>query len=53
MRERVARKNWKWDLERSPLGWKAKDAKKVVLDLFERVTGVRLFEYKSYRLLRR
>ncbi len=50
MRERIAAKNWHWDLARSPLEWSARDAKKIALDLFERATGVRLFEYRSYRL---
>jgi glycosyltransferase involved in cell wall biosynthesis len=52
MRERIGAKGWHWDLERSPLSWSVRDAKKVVLDLFERATGRRLFEYRSYRLLR-
>jgi hypothetical protein len=53
MRERVRAKGWSWDLAKSPLEWTAKDLKKVALDLFERATGVRLFEYRSYRLLHR
>lgn len=51
MRERISAKNWSWDLERSPLEWKWSDAKKVALDLVERATGYRAFEYKSYKLL--
>jgi hypothetical protein len=51
MRERIAAKNWRWDLERSPWEWSWKDGKKIALDLFERATGRRLFEYRSYRLL--
>jgi hypothetical protein len=50
MRERIAAKNWQWDLARSPLEWSVRDAKKIVLDLIERATGARLFEYRSYRL---
>jgi hypothetical protein len=51
MRERIEKKNWKWDLEASSYVWNwKKDPKKVVLDLVERATGVRLFEYRSYRL---
>jgi hypothetical protein len=49
MRERIQEKKWSWDLRSSPYEWKLADAKKVVLDLFERFTGVRLFEYRSYR----
>jgi hypothetical protein len=51
MKVRIETKNWHWDLERSPLEWSYKDVKKVVLDTFERLTGRRLFEYRSYRLL--
>lgn len=51
MRERISAKGWHWDLCASPLSWKLGDAKKVVLDLFERATGRRLFEYRSYRLI--
>ena len=50
MRDRIARKGWHWDLERSPFVWNWKDAKKIGLDLIERATGIRLFEYRSYRL---
>ncbi len=49
MHERIAAKKWTWDLSRSPLEWEFGDAKKIALDLFERATGVRLFEYRSYR----
>lgn len=52
MRERIAAKKWSWDLGRSPLEWEFGDAKKIALDLFERATGVRLFEYRSYRRIR-
>jgi hypothetical protein len=51
MRERIRAKGWHWDLAHSPLVWKWSDAKKVALDTFESVTGHRLFEYRSYRLL--
>lgn len=50
MSERIARKQWRWDLENSPLCWEWSDAKKIALDLIERATGARLFEYRSYRL---
>ena len=51
MSARIAAKNWNWDIERSPLVWAWSDAKRVLLDLVERVTGWRMFEYRSYRLL--
>lgn len=50
MRARIAEKNWNWDLENSPQVWSRRDAKKIVLDLAERLTGYRFFEYRSYRL---
>lgn len=53
MKERIAHKGWNWDFEGSPFIWKWSDSKKVILDLIERFTGVRLFEYKSYQILRR
>jgi hypothetical protein len=49
MLPRIRAKKWSWNLKESPLEWEAQDAKKIVLDLFERATGVRLFEYRSYR----
>lgn len=53
MQRRIAEKDWNWDLERSPMIWNFSDIKKVTLDLLERVTGHRFFEYRSYRLLKR
>ena len=52
MRERIRAKGWHWDLAHSPLAWTWRDGKKVALDLVERLTGVRLFEYRSYRRIR-
>jgi len=52
MRERIRQKGWTWDLENSPWVWGWGDAKKIALDLFERLTGIRLFEYRSYRLIK-
>jgi hypothetical protein len=51
MRDRIAKKGWHWDLAGSQYVWTWKDIKKVVLDSIERVTGHRLFEYRSYRLI--
>ncbi|MCM2323602.1 MAG: glycosyltransferase family 2 protein [Oligoflexia bacterium] len=50
MRERIAKKGWHWDLANSPFVWSWSDSKKITLDLFERLTGIRPFEYRSYRL---
>ncbi|MCM2277707.1 MAG: glycosyltransferase family 2 protein [Oligoflexia bacterium] len=50
MGQRIASQGWSWDLANSPFVWSWRDAKKIVLDLFERATGIRLFEYRSYRL---
>lgn len=52
MRERIARKNWPWDLQRSPWVFTASDVKKVVLDTVEKFTGRRFFEYRSYKIVR-
>ena len=52
MDERIRAKNWNWDLERSPLEWRMSDIKKIGLDLLERATGKRFFEYRSYRELK-
>jgi len=51
MEDRICAKGWHWDLKKSPLAWKMSDFKKVLLDTFERVTGIRLFEYRSYKLI--
>lgn len=52
MAERIRKKNWSWDLQASPWVWSWRDGKKVILDTVERITGIRLFEYRSYRLVR-
>jgi hypothetical protein len=51
MRPRIAASGWHWDLRGSPMAWDLGDAKKIALDLIERATGRRLFEYRSYRLI--
>lgn len=48
MEKRIREKGWNWDLKNSPFVFTAGDLKKVALDCFERVTGVRLFEFKNY-----
>ena len=52
MQRRVNEKKWKWDLHSSPLEWEVADAKKIVLDTLEKWTGRRLFEYRSYRVVK-
>lgn len=52
MQERVRTKNWHWDFSSSPFVFHWSDFKKIALDSFERVTGHRPFEYRSYRILR-
>lgn len=52
MQNRVKSQSWTWDLEQAPLIWTLKDLKKMVLDTIENLTGHRLFEYRSYRLLK-
>jgi glycosyltransferase involved in cell wall biosynthesis len=51
MRERIKKKNWNWHLEKSPLVLGKKDITKIPLDFFEQLTGIRLFEYRSYKLM--
>jgi hypothetical protein len=50
MSARIEEKNWNWDFENSPLVFGKKDLTKIPLDLFERITGIRLFEYRSYQV---
>ncbi len=50
MQKRIAEKKWTWNLAQSPFEWTWGDGKKIALDLFERATGIRLFEYRSYRI---
>ncbi len=52
MSERIEKKGWNWDLKASPLEWSWIDIFKVILDSFEHLTGLRLFEYRSYREVR-
>jgi hypothetical protein len=51
MEQRIRNKGWHWDLAGSPFAWEWGDLGKIALDSFERVTGIRPFEYRSYRLL--
>ncbi len=51
MHGKIESTKWSWDFETTPMEWKWSDLKKITLDCIERVTGVRFFEYKSYRLV--
>ncbi len=51
MKDRIEQKGWHWDLARSPFQVSLGDSKKIALDCIEKLTGIRLFEYRSYRLL--
>lgn len=53
MKLRISNKGWHWDLAQSKTDWHWSDCKKVVLDSIEAITGYRLFEYRSYKLLRK
>jgi glycosyltransferase involved in cell wall biosynthesis len=52
MVERIQQKGWNWEIEKSPYVFTSKDIKKVVLDTVETYTGKRLFEYKSFELVK-
>jgi len=47
----IQKKGWEWDLSSSPFVFHIKDIKKIALDLFEKITKIRLFEYRCYRLI--
>lgn len=51
MAAKIQAKGWHWDLKNSSSVFVWRDLKKVVLDTVEQVTGHRLFEYRSYRLI--
>ena len=51
MAERIQKKGWKWDLKNSPFVFSLSDVKKMLLDLYERATGHRPFEFKNYKLI--
>ena len=48
MAGRIQSKGWNWDLKNSPLVFSASDLKKAALDLYERITGHRPFEFRNY-----
>ena len=50
MAERIREKGWNWDLSSSPFVFTLKDVSKVVLDGVEKLTGIRLFEFRNYEL---
>lgn len=51
MKDLVARQDWSFDPRRTWAEWHMKDARLVISDWIERVTGHRFGEYKPYRLL--
>lgn len=52
MHPRISQQGLPWDFEKDRPVWEWKDGAKFLLDLFEKWTGYRLFEYRSYRLLK-
>jgi glycosyltransferase involved in cell wall biosynthesis len=50
MADRMSEKGWTWNLKESPFIFQVGDVKKVVLDLFERFSGHRPFEFKNYEI---
>ncbi len=52
MDDRILNKGWSWDFKNSPLVWNIFDTKKIILDTIEKITGHRLFEYRSYKIIR-
>jgi glycosyltransferase involved in cell wall biosynthesis len=50
MAARIQAKGWNWNLDQSPWVVTPGDLKKVILDLYEKFTGHRPFEFKNYRL---
>lgn len=53
MHRRIAESGELVDLAKAPFVFAPKDLIKVALDLLERLTGWRAFEYRSYRLLKK
>lgn len=50
MERRILEKGWNWDLGSSPFVFSFRDLGKILLDGFERLSGIRLFEFRNYRL---
>jgi glycosyltransferase involved in cell wall biosynthesis len=53
MKQRIALRGWSWDLKNSESVFELGDLKKVALDIYERLTGHRPFEFKNYRIKER
>ncbi len=49
MQERIARKNWQLELDTSKKKFSVKEK---ILYRFEKLTGIRLFDFRNYKLLR-
>lgn len=52
MKERIATKNWNWDVTNSPKEYGWRQWKTILLDSIEKFFGMRFFEYRSYRIIR-
>jgi hypothetical protein len=50
MMHRINNQGWHWDLKASQWVFSIRDCKRVLLDTFEALTGIRLFEYRSFRI---
>ena len=50
MKKRIQEKGWTWNLRQSPFVFHAKDIKKAAMDVYEKLTGHRPFEFKNYRI---
>lgn len=52
MRKRVTEENWKFEIKRHLSDWNLKELNYFASDLFEKVFGFRIGEYKNYRLIK-
>ena len=50
MQKRISEKGWNWNLNESQFVFHLNDIKKVLLDLWEKLTGHRPFEFKNYKV---
>jgi glycosyltransferase involved in cell wall biosynthesis len=52
MSERVKNQSWQWDPFQNKIPLTRKNCINILLNLIEKITGYRLFEYKCYKLLK-
>ncbi len=52
MHKRIASHDERWAGLKEPIVVSLRDVVKILLDFFEKLTGIRLFEYRSYKLVR-